>query len=255
MLPTFPQLPGHSNKLDLTGSTFVTKSGKQLKMRKVTMPGTGIALNVPAGVRRQNYPISHTQCNRSQWTAMIDGVEFFFKDLDDGQERSYFAACQAVYDYTGLPFDVLKTIKTTIKPERQRKNINTGVPGISIKPVDVSHSGTTGNYAVAFKTRLADGVPLAVSLNVNGTVKSSIEHALDVMMTFRTKLASAQKTVSRDDARTLYTLVRTGKIPTTKHAHRHDLVDQIAANMLMQKTLAAGGEWQNPYTGEMMTRG
>ena len=182
-------------------------------------------------------------------------MTFYFKELEAGPEAAYFKAVQAVYDYTDLPTDVLKTIKANTKLERQRKNINTGVPGISIKPVDVSTSGKTGSYSVVLSHRVAGSVKFNVSLNVNGTVKSEVERAMDVMMTFRSKVLSAKAMLSREDARSLYDLVRTGKIPVTKHAHRQDLVDQIAANMLMQKTLAAGGEWQNPYTGEMMTRG
>lgn len=245
----YPQLPGKVVKVDYTGTHFVCKSGKQLKVRKVEAysPALTITLFVPKGITRQNRVLSHTGVHSSQWILQLNGISLYFRDRDGTPVESLLEAVQVLYNMEDAPASVIKALKTDIKQERQRKNINTNLPGISINSSWNNDTKTLG-YTARCSINI-NGVRYIKDMSFDWKNTADTQLALSVMTSFRQQLLQHRIT-KREDVDSLLVAMKRGLVKSTTYDMPPDIMRQLRDNVTMRMSMLTGKGWTNPYNGE-----
>lgn len=246
----FPQLPGHGKQPEYNGTQFVTLSGTALRLRNIVLPQTRRIVAVPAGIARQNFPISHTGLDHSQFTLKLNGVTLYFKDRGGLPENALYEACRVLFHHYDSPKSVLLALKNSMKVERIRKNVTTDTTGISVHGRIYAGSPSV-HYSIRASIKMLDGTKVVRSMAFNALNVRSVTKAFRVMRTLQDNVRKYGSITIADMDKMLKGM-KDDTLPVTAYTIPESIMAQLKDNRKMRKSIAAGSGWTNPYTGEPM---
>lgn len=229
---TYPQRLRKAQPRDYTGEILTTASGAKRRVRKVLIEGTGVVVNVPAGVGRVNKPVDKFGEIQSGWRVVEQGKAAFFRDATTNgsvASRSLIEAVAMMYQIAGQPYDVVaRVIDAYNDKEYFGKNVNTGYEGIEAywgfaSPTDsIPFLGL--RYRVFGETRLGKAITVSLADTVG------IQVAMEKLVTLRDnviRLGVKDKT----SFAALWLQVRTGNL----RGHRVNLAAKFWNQLIVNR--------------------